>query len=115
MPTEEEEKREAHEESGGHGRSPLMRQPEPKLREGDSGSEEKAEGEEEAQGQEVRVQKGLRDPGEPTPAEREEHERTHVPYRSWCSICVRTKAKGLPHNVQEKMPESVGDVLGLDY
>ena len=37
---------------------------------------------------------GLRDPGQPSPAERAEHCLTHIPYRSWCAHCVRGKAKG---------------------
>ena len=37
---------------------------------------------------------GLRDPGQPSPAEKAEHDLTHIPYRSWCTHCVRGKAKG---------------------
>ena len=29
------------------------------------------------------------DPKEPTKVEREEHEKTHLPFRSWCRHCVR--------------------------
>ena len=28
-------------------------------------------------------------PKEPTQQERDEHEATHLPYRSWCKHCVR--------------------------
>ena len=40
----------------------------------------------------------FRDPGQPTPAEKEEHEKTHIPFRSWCRHCVRGGGKELPHN-----------------
>ena len=41
------------------------------------------EGEEE--GEDHATPAGLRDPGQPTPTERAEHELTHIPYRSWCA------------------------------
>ena len=40
--------------------------------------------------------KVIRDPGQPTAKQRQEHEVTHVPYRSWCPHCVRGRAKGRP-------------------
>ena len=43
-----------------------------------------------------------RDLGDPTPREREEHCVTHVPYRSWCTICVKAKGKEEAH---KKMTE----------
>ena len=33
----------------------------------------------------------------PTVAEREEHERTLIPYRSWCRHCVAARASNLAH------------------
>ena len=35
-----------------------------------------------------------RDPGDPTLQEREEHSVTHVPYRSWCPVCVKAQGQG---------------------
>ena len=35
--------------------------------------------------------KVARDPGDPTKKEREDHNATHIPFRSWCPICVRAK------------------------
>ena len=32
--------------------------------------------------------KELVDPRKPTAKEVEEHERTHLPYRNWCGVCV---------------------------
>ena len=37
----------------------------------------------------------LRDPGAPTPKEVEEHNVTHLPFRSWCPHCQR-KGTGEP-------------------
>ena len=33
--------------------------------------------------------KVLRDPGLPSKKARDEHDVTHIPYRSWCAHCVR--------------------------
>ena len=43
--------------------------------------------------QEAKKAKGLPLPKEPTSQERAMHELTHMPYRSWCSLCVKSKAK----------------------
>ena len=58
--------------------------------------------------------KGLGDPRKPTAREVEEHKLTHVPYRNWCSICIRAKGKDLDHR------KAVGDdreisEYGFDY
>ena len=50
-------------------------------------------------------------PAEPTPHERALHELTHIPYRTWCSHCVRAKAKqNASHTIVDKAP-----VIQLDY
>ena len=41
----------------------------------------------------IRRPKRRREPKEPTEAEREEHEMTHIPFRSWCRHCVRGRGK----------------------
>ena len=43
--------------------------------------------------EEFQRQKVLKDPGQPTQAERDEHDITHIPYRPWCADCVRGRAK----------------------
>ena len=43
--------------------------------------------------EEAEVQLGVRTPAQPSRAEREEHELTHFPYRTWCDHCVRGRAK----------------------
>ena len=44
----------------------------------------------------------------PTLAEREEHERTHTPYRSWCRHCVGARASNPAHRGR-KFPKAVED------
>ena len=59
------------------------------------GDEEvKVEAEEEFGSRTVRK---VRDPKAPTSEEREEHEKTHLPFRSWCRRCVRGRWKLAPH------------------
>ncbi len=36
-------------------------------------------------------------PREPTEAERLRHEATHIPYRAWCTHCVRGRGRRKPH------------------
>ena len=59
------------------------------------------EGEEEGEEREERCggrkSVGRRSPKEPTKIEKEEHERTHRPYRSWCEHCVRARARNGYH------------------
>ena len=44
-----------------------------------------------------RIIKHMLDPRKPTQTEIEEHDLTHLPYRNWCSICVKSKGKDLDH------------------
>ena len=37
--------------------------------------------------------KALKQPSEPTLTERLEHELTHLPFRPWCDVCVRSKSR----------------------
>ena len=49
----------------------------------------------------------------PTEKEREEHKRYHIPYRSWCEICVQAKKKNVPHyTIKEKR---TCPVISMDY
>ena len=36
-------------------------------------------------------------PSDPTPAAREKHNKTHLPHRPWCSICVQARAREDKH------------------
>ena len=50
----------------------------------------------------------------PTIEEIEEHRKTHLPYRSWCPICVRSRGKDLPHKLIDRDKDGNG-VIGFDY
>ena len=47
--------------------------------------------------EDARVPKPAPSPTAPTRAEREAHEATHMPYRSWCMACVQGRALTPPH------------------
>ena len=40
------------------------------------------------EGEEARAPRAARSPLQPTRAEWEAHQATHLPYRSWCRFCV---------------------------
>ena len=42
-------------------------------------------------GEEGFVPRGMRPPQRVSKQERDEHERTHLPYRYWCDICVKAR------------------------
>ena len=90
------------------------------------GEEEDGESGEDDEGEAVRVEEGggedvqrfravkderwvkeLVDPRRPTEREVEEHERTHLPYRNWCDVCVRGKGRDSDHR------KEVGKERGL--
>ena len=51
-----------------------------------------------------RKPKLLGEPYVPTEAEREEHEKTHLPWRSWCPSCVGGGAVSQPHHPAPEDP-----------
>ena len=55
--------------------------------------------------EESRVPKKMQNPMLPSKAEREMHELTHVPFRSWCEHCVRGRGEGVRHEAGKEMPE----------
>ena len=59
--------------------------------------------------------KGYNKPYQPSALEREEHERTHLPYRDWCPHCVRGRAKGDQHRQTKDEVESEVPKISLDY
>lgn len=64
-------------------------------------------------GQERRV-KALGDPRRPTKKEVEEHEKTHVPYRSRCEHCVRGRGRDLDHRADAGEERRLSE-YGFDY
>ena len=54
-------------------------------------------------------------PVQPTRAERDEHEKTHMPYRSWCVHCVRGRGRSDAHKTNPVKEEYRKPQLSADY
>merc|ERR1712020_836358 len=73
-----------------------------------------AAGEEE--GEEARVPRCARDPLQPTRAEWEAHQATHLPYRNWCQHCVEGRCDNPPHRrrpAEQELPAA--QEVHMDY
>ena len=57
--------------------------------------------------------KHARDPGRPTPAQVEEHRKSHIPLRLWCRWCILGRGRGLQH--LRKAIGSMIPIVGIDY
>jgi hypothetical protein len=53
----------------------------------------------------VRATQKVKDPKMPKQEEIEEHEKTHLPYRSWCRHCVRGRGKEALHKKMKEKPD----------
>ena len=62
----------------------------------------------------VRAPKRVLDPRVPTQAEVDEHNMTHLPYRSWCTHCVRGRGEAHPHRNSGDEERDVPE-LHMDY
>ena len=70
------------------------------------GKEEEEEKEDEEQQSGARRARGRRAPrGAPTLKEKEEHNLTHLPYRSWCPACVAGRGRGPLHRKRKEEAE----------
>ena len=47
--------------------------------------------------EETKSVKMKKTPRQPSQREREEHERTHLPFRDWCTHCIKAKSRNDPH------------------
>ena len=65
-------------------------------------------------GEEYRVVRPLRDPGEPTRDELDQHNLTHAAYRSWCPHCVRGRGRNAAHSSVQRDADAV-PVVTFDY
>ena len=54
-------------------------------------------------------------PKSPTDEERAKHELTHLPFKNWCEICVKTKANTPPHFKRNPSEEGRIPRLSMDY
>ena len=70
-------------------------------------------------GEEGRYAKGLPTPQKVTKEERQEHDRTHCPYRSWCKYCVRGRGQKAPHQSSKEKTEEEKEAevprISMDY
>ena len=78
------------------------------------------EEEEEEGAEEGRTSTGVASPQQVTAEEREEHNRTHTPFRSWCKYCVMGRGCSKPHKrktKKQKRDEQQGAVprVAMDY
>ena len=49
----------------------------------------------------------MKAPAQPTAQEIEEHELTHLPYRSWRAICVQSKGRQDHHKAEQKKQPAI--------
>ena len=49
-----------------------------------------------------------RNPSDPTPEEREKHNKVHVPHRSWCAICMSARGREDKHYIQVSKEMELG-------
>ena len=64
--------------------------------------------------EEAIISRALRSPIRPSKEERDAPEVSHLPFRSWCSACVRARATAHGHFVQQHDEEQVSTV-SMDY
>ena len=72
-------------------------------------SERKAERGVETEGDEAHEVRAKAAPRGPSRSEREMHEASHMPYRSWCPHCVRGRGVASPH-IAKKADGEVADM-----
>ena len=74
--------------------------------------EEAADNEIEIEGEDdVEPAKTVKNPKLPSAEEVEIHNRTHIPYRSWCKWCVAGRGRGDQHSTK---PESGIPIVSMD-
>ena len=60
--------------------------------------------------------RNIRDPGQPTVKEHQEHMTTHRPYRSWCKFCVMGRGVNAPHRRSDAQDDLEGvPYVSMDY
>ena len=64
---------------------------------------------------EVQVAHGLPSPYMPSQSERDDHELTHAPYRSWCEHCVNGRGVEMGHRLGDDHSERGVALIAFDY
>ena len=60
--------------------------------------------------------RNIRDPGQPTVKEHQEHMTTHRPHRSWCKFCVMRRGVNAPHRKSDAQDDLEGvPHVSMDY
>ena len=52
--------------------------------------------------------RNIRDPGQPTAKEHQEHMTTHRPHRSWCKFCLMGRCVNSPHRRSDAQDDLEG-------
>ena len=84
----------------------------------EGGAEGQTDKDEDQEGEEEVIIKVVKDPGLPTEEERERHNMTHNPYRSWCPVCNEARGKEDPHKKKKNKKQGEDDEVpevGMDY
>ena len=113
----------AHEDEDRKDEPPFMKRMRVKFEEapdkGESKKEdEPADSEAQDEPEEARPAWVIRDPGEPTAKEIEQHRMTgHIPFRIWCPYCLAAQAKERAHFKSGPREDDDNGIpqLGLDY
>ena len=71
--------------------------------------------EEELEDEQTRLGAALAQPVLPSAAEIAAHEVSHIPYRAWCTSCVRGRAKSQPHRTTHTHLDDKYPVVSIDY
>ena len=71
--------------------------------------------EEELEDEQTRLGAALAQPVLPSAAEIAAHEVSHIPYRAWCTSCVRGRAKSQPHRTTHTHKDDKYPVVSIDY
>ena len=56
-----------------------------------------------------------RNPEDPLLEERDKHWRTHLPYRAWCTVCVKARGREDQHRAQKNKNEDGISEVAMDY
>ena len=71
--------------------------------------------------EETKSVKMKKTPRQPSQREREEHERTHLPFRDWCTHCIKAKSRNDPHKREtdvmkdEEFTDNAISTVSFDY
>ena len=82
---------------------------------------DESESTEDPRSEETKAVKMKRTPKQPSQREREEHEKTHLPFRDWCTHCIKAKSRNDPHKREadvmkdEEFRDDAISTVSFDY